>query len=92
MADDWKSMSGPQRKAWTDKVVQTYGRICYRCGLPIKASETVTTDHVTPRSKGGKTTLENSRPAHQRCNSAAGARDVGGVEATIHDGLSFFLS
>lgn len=92
MADDWLSLSGKQRKEWTNKVVSTYGRICYRCGLPIKADQKVTLDHVKPRSKGGKTTLENCRPAHSRCNSSAGARETGGIETTVHNGLGFFLS
>ncbi|MFJ8818196.1 HNH endonuclease [Amycolatopsis thermoflava] len=52
---------------------------CWICGhlippdVPPNHPLEYTADHVVPRSKGGRPTLENSRPAHRRCNSQRGA-------------------
>jgi len=43
--------------------------VCWRCG---KAGAT-TADHVTPIAHGGTHDVDNLKPAHLRCNSAAGA-------------------
>ena len=42
---------------------------CWRCGKP----GATTADHIIPRALGGSDELSNLRPAHARCNSAAGA-------------------
>ena len=42
---------------------------CYYCGEP----ETITMEHVMPKSIGGGFTAENIVPACQRCNTARGA-------------------
>lgn len=43
---------------------------CALCGRP----GADTADHIIPHDAGGTDDLHNLRPAHQRCNSAAGAR------------------
>lgn len=44
-----------------------YGFICAYCGKEFDKHE-LTVDHVTPRSKGGKTTFDNTVPACRSCN------------------------
>ena len=51
-ADDWLSMNGRERKAFTLRLIQLYGAVCCICGLPIKPGEE-STQHIPPRSKGG---------------------------------------
>lgn len=87
--DDYLSLSGPQRRRLLEQVLATYGWRCCLCGLAIAAG-TESLQHVIPRSKGGLTTLENSRPAHKRCNYAAGDRVSDGPAGMIHDGTAFF--
>lgn len=41
-------------------------------GPPPRTRWSFSVDHVDPRSKGGKTTLTNARPAHYGCNSRRG--------------------
>ncbi len=89
MVDDWQSMSSKARKAFTLQLVQVYGQTCCLCGLPIREDQ-LTCQHVKPRSKGGATNLENCRPAHAKCNYAAGNREPTGAAGVIHDGLDWF--
>lgn len=43
---------------------------CYLCGTANLTWATAELDHVTPLSQGGKTTIDNLRWAHRRCNRA----------------------
>lgn len=43
---------------------------CYLCGQQITENQHWNLDHVHPRSKGGKTTPDNLRPVHYKCNQA----------------------
>lgn len=61
----------------------TPGPVCWICGefidLALHALNpnhrlSFTVDHVIPLSRGGLPTLENSRPAHRKCNSSKGNR------------------
>ncbi len=60
--------------------IATYGAVCHLClrairlDLPPRHPDGPTRDHVVPTSKGGPDTLENSRPAHGRCNYRRGNR------------------
>lgn len=53
-----------------------YGTMtCEICGLPLtsgKRRARGTLDHIIPKSKGGKDTLENLRVSHSKCNQAKG--------------------
>ena len=52
------------------------GWTCYLCGHPVNRTpncydpESATIDHVTPLSRGGQHTRDNTRCAHLKCNSA----------------------
>ena len=87
MSDDYTKLSGQQRRKIIDQVLLIFGNRCHICGLKINEGEE-SIDHVKSRSKGGLTTIENLRPAHRRCNSAKGARDL--ADRNVHDGLAFF--
>lgn len=89
MADDWEAMSGAQRKAFTLELIRVYGAVCCICGLPIRPG-TESCQHLTPRSKGGLTTMTNCRPAHRSCNYSLKAKTTDGPAGIIHDGLAFF--
>ena len=49
-----------------EKVLKTYGKICYLCGENIEAN--LHFDHVVPLSRGGSHTEANIRPTHGICN------------------------
>jgi 5-methylcytosine-specific restriction endonuclease McrA len=49
-------------------VFERDGWICQYCGIEVH-QKTATLDHVVPRSKGGKTTFENTVTACGTCNS-----------------------
>ena len=82
--DDWTSLSHKQRKAFTLDLIRIYGNLCCLCGLRIKRGEE-SCEHLIPRSKGGRTTIENCRPAHIRCNSAKRDREYKGPSSVIYD-------
>lgn len=89
MTDDWMSLSGKQRKQFTLALVLRYGWVCCICGLPIKPKD-LSCQHMTPRSKGGRTTYENCRPAHLRCNKQLQAKLTDGPAGLVHSGLAAF--
>ncbi len=51
------------------------GHMCQYCGARV-GSDRLSIDHVTPRSKGGKTSWDNCVLACVRCNSTKGDRTV----------------
>ena len=55
----------PAPKNLLGRVVRKYGRVCYLCNISI--ADTV--DHVIPKSKGGDNSINNLRPACQKCNN-----------------------
>lgn len=67
----WGGRKVPRLRAL---VIQTYGRTCHLCHMPIRG--TVSIDHVIPRSKGGTDDLANCRPAHLKCNVRRGTKPV----------------
>ena len=67
----WGGRKVPRLRAL---VVATYGRTCHLCGMYIRGQ--VSVDHIIPRSKGGTDDIANLRPAHPRCNSRRGNRDI----------------
>ena len=90
MADDYLSLSGPQRRALLDTALQTYGWVCCICGLPIRSGQE-SLQHIIPRSKGGATALAVNKPAHRKCNYSLGNRVLNEEEALIENGEAFFL-
>ncbi|WP_104087274.1 HNH endonuclease [Arthrobacter sp. GMC3] len=89
MADDYLSLSGPQRRALLDTALQTYGWVCCICGLPIRDGQE-SLQHVIPRSKGGITELATNKPAHKRCNYSLGNRVLDQETALIENGEHYF--
>lgn len=87
MTDDYKAMSGRDRRRLLDASLARHGRVCCICLLPIAVGDE-SLQHVVPRSRGGTTDLDNCRPAHKSCNYQLGNRDV--QPGITHDGLAFF--
>ena len=50
------------------RILKAYGCACIYCKKPLTL-ETMTIEHVIPKSKGGGNTLDNLRPACSFCNS-----------------------
>lgn len=48
-------------------VKRRWGTTCWLCHKPISEKQ-FSSDHVTPRSRGGSNKIDNLRPAHKRCN------------------------
>lgn len=46
--------------------------ICHLCGEPITKQQDFSLDHLIPKSQGGKTTPNNLKPAHKKCNRKRG--------------------
>jgi len=49
------------------KVVRRDGQICQECHNPVPDNQTEF-DHIIPFSKGGRSTVENLRLVHEKCN------------------------
>lgn len=58
----------PAKLRW--EVFKRDGFTCKGCG----AQDDLSADHISPESKGGKTTLENLQTLCRSCNSKKGAR------------------
>jgi 5-methylcytosine-specific restriction endonuclease McrA len=69
-ADRGMSKEARLRRNRAKAVVEQHGEVCWLCLQPI--TNDLTLDHVVPRSKGGRTTRDNLRPAHGECNRQRG--------------------
>jgi len=56
----------------TAATLKRWGTVCHLCRRPGADSA----DHLIPRSKGGSDSTDNTRPAHQGCNSARSDLDL----------------
>ena len=54
------------------KVVRRDGQICQECHKPVPDNQ-VEFDHIIPFSKGGRSTIENIRLIHKKCNRKKGS-------------------
>lgn len=78
---------GRKAQQYVVATLETYGRVCWLCGLPGANSA----DHVIPRSKGGAVyDLANLGPSHRKCNESRGNREARGIEQIIEDGRAWF--
>lgn len=50
-----------------------YGNRCVRCHRDFAQLSQVTLDHVRPRSRGGRATLDNLQPLCAPCNGSKGS-------------------
>lgn len=67
---EWNRGISPRMRAM---VLDRYGWCCHLCGHVIGSEAELHIDHLIPWAEGGRTTLENLRPAHAGCNLAKGA-------------------
>ena len=78
--------TGRKSARWVQLTLDTYGRLCWLCGLGGADSA----DHIIPRSRGGAVyDILNLGPTHKLCNSARGSRPVD-VYSQIVDGQAWF--
>lgn len=75
MADDYLKLSARRRRAMLDHALELHGWTCCICGGPIAEGDE-SLQHVKARSRGGTNDENNRRPAHKRCNSALGNREI----------------
>lgn len=62
--------SSEAQKLWFQKIREVWDNRCAYCGTPPIDSNSLTRDHVKPRSRGGETRLRNVIPACKRCNQS----------------------
>ncbi len=63
------------RQVWREGIKACWNHQCAFCdGIPI-VDESLTLDHVKPRSAGGQDLTSNLVPACQQCNSDKGSED-----------------
>lgn len=59
------------------------GGLCALCGGPMRPNgdepDSITLDHVLPRSRGGSNHINNLQGAHKLCNTRRGNRPILGV-------------
>jgi 5-methylcytosine-specific restriction endonuclease McrA len=79
----WNRRSyGKERWRLVTRLMQRDGSRCSICDEPLvrhkdhDADDYITFDHIVPTSKGGTTTPDNLRLAHQRCNKKRGNQMV----------------
>ena len=73
--DGYLSKSAVHRRQMLDNALMVHGWTCCICARPISQGQE-SLQHMKPRSKGGTDDIENLRPAHKRCNSALGDREL----------------
>lgn len=77
---------GRKAQAYVQLTLQTYGTVCWLCGLPGANSA----DHIIPRSlRGAVYDLRNLGPAHLSCNESRGNRPAETFEL-IETGTDYF--
>jgi len=53
---------------------------CASCGLHLRPKDLIEVDHIVPRSKGGKDTLNNQQVLHRYCHDSKTAEDSKAVK------------
>ncbi len=87
--DEWRALSGRQRKRITDAIYIRDAARCHLCHQLVRRRD-ASVDHVVPSSKGGPSTLDNLKLAHRRCNFAKGNRVPPLRPSSEVDGLAWF--
>ncbi|WP_448572860.1 HNH endonuclease [Trichothermofontia sp.] len=64
-------MSPKQKRSKKDQLIREYGSCCWWCRKQLPA-DTLTLDHLKPKSKGGSNSLENLRLSCFQCNNSRG--------------------
>lgn len=68
--------TGVTRDEWR-AVCAEFGHRCPKCGRHEREIGTLTMDHITPLSRGGRHHKANIQPLCQPCNSSKGQRTIG---------------
>ena len=89
--DDYRRMSGEQRKRLTDQIYQEAQGIRHICQLPVRR-EDASLDHLIPASQGGTSTRDNLALAHRSCNSSRQDKTITKQQVPVYDGLSWFTN
>lgn len=90
--DEWRALSGRQRKRLTDLIYQRDAGRCHLCGRLVRRAD-ASVDHVIPSSKGGPSTMNNLKLAHRSCNFAKGNRGPAAPSSLVCvDGAAWFTS
>ena len=77
------SYTGRKVQALRVLVWQTYPPACCHCSKPL-TFDTMTVEHLLPRSRGGSEAIENLRPACGPCNFGRGNRPMRRKNAENH--------
>lgn len=69
-------MAGVDKRARLQRLLDENGWRCGLCRGPVLDIADANLDHILPRSRGGRATLDNLQPAHITCNTLRGAGDT----------------
>lgn len=67
--------SGQAKRRWRQSIKDAWNNRCCFCGQPPISDQSLTIDHLKPRSKGGEDVSNNCLPACLRHNQAKGSND-----------------
>ncbi|WGL30501.1 HNH endonuclease [Synechococcus phage S-CRES2] len=65
--------SGEARRLWRAAIKEAWSNRCAYCGATPIEDQSLTIDHVKPRSKGGQDCTSNVIPACRSCNQEKGS-------------------
>ena len=63
------------RQQWRNSIKEAWNNRCAYCGKPPIDDESITIDHVRPKSKGGEDRTSNCIPACTECNQNKSSQD-----------------
>ena len=63
------------RQQWRQSIKDAWNNRCAYCGKPPIADESLTVDHVRPKSRGGEDRTTNCIPACAECNQSKSSQD-----------------
>jgi hypothetical protein len=63
------------RQQWRESIKEAWNNRCAYCGRPPIDDESLTVDHIRPKSRGGEDRTSNCRPACAECNQAKSSSD-----------------
>lgn len=67
--------SGEAKRRWRKAIKDTWNNRCCFCGNPPISDQSLTIDHLKPRSKGGEDVSTNCLPACLEHNQSKGSQD-----------------
>lgn len=67
--------SSEAKRRWRKAIKDAWDNRCCFCGQPPISDQSLTIDHMKPRSKGGEDTSNNCLPACLKHNQAKGSED-----------------